>query len=71
MKGIWEIAKNTFRESIRNRLFINLILFALAMIFLSVLVGTLSIGAEKRISIDIGLASITIIEANIRRAIIS
>ena len=63
MRGVWTIARNTFREAIRNRIFINLLLFAMAMIFFSVLVATLSIGAERRIILDIGLASITIVGA--------
>ncbi len=60
MNSILTIAKNSFKESIRNRLFLNLLVFAIAMIILSLIIGTLSLGAEKRITMDIGLGAITI-----------
>jgi ABC-type transport system involved in multi-copper enzyme maturation permease subunit len=52
------IALNTLREATRDKIFYNLLIFALLVIAASVLVGELSVGSKKKIIQDIGLASI-------------
>ncbi len=54
------IARNTFRENIRDKVLYNLILFALIMILSSVALGQLTLGHEEKVIIDLGLASISI-----------
>ncbi len=53
------IALNTFREAIRDKIFYNLLIFALLVIVASVLVGDLSIGQNEKFIKDIGLAAIS------------
>ncbi|MBN2319359.1 MAG: ABC transporter permease [Acidobacteria bacterium] len=60
MTRILVIAKNTFRENVRDKVLYNLILFALIMIFTSLIIGQLSLGNEVKIILDLGLASISI-----------
>jgi ABC-type transport system involved in multi-copper enzyme maturation permease subunit len=50
------IARNTFRESVRDRVLYNLILFALLMIGCSLFIGELAIGGEQKIIVDFGLS---------------
>ena len=54
------IAKNTFREAIRDRILYLLLAFAILMIGASRVLGTLTVGAEEKIVKDIGLASISL-----------
>jgi ABC-type transport system involved in multi-copper enzyme maturation permease subunit len=54
------IAWNTFRESIRDRILYNLILFALIMIFSALALGQLTLGHENKVVIDLGLTSISV-----------
>lgn len=57
------IAFNTFREAIRDRILYSLLVFALAMIGASVVLGMLSVGGEERIIKDLGLAAIGLVGA--------
>jgi Cu-processing system permease protein len=50
------IARNTFRESVRDRVLYNLIFFALLMIASSLFIGELAIGGEQKIIVDFGLS---------------
>lgn len=54
------IARNTFKEAIRDKILYNLLFFALLMIGASLLLATLTVGEQSKIIIDIGLASINI-----------
>lgn len=58
MKVILTIARNTFKEVLRDKVFYNLFVFALLMIGSALLLGTLTIGEQSKIIKDIGLASI-------------
>jgi len=58
---ILAIARNTFRENIRDRILYNLILFALIMILSSLFLGQLSLGHEDRMIVDLGLTSISVL----------
>jgi ABC-type transport system involved in multi-copper enzyme maturation permease subunit len=54
------IAVNTFRETVRDKVLYNLVLFALLMIVSSYVLVSLSVYQEIRIIKDLGLASISI-----------
>jgi ABC-type transport system involved in multi-copper enzyme maturation permease subunit len=51
------IASNTFRESVRDRVLYNLIIFALLMTVSSIFIGELAIGSERKIIVDLGLSA--------------
>jgi ABC-type transport system involved in multi-copper enzyme maturation permease subunit len=61
MTRILAIAHNTFRESIRDKVLYNLILFALIMILSSLALGQLTLGNEQKVLLDLGLFSISVI----------
>jgi ABC-type transport system involved in multi-copper enzyme maturation permease subunit len=54
------VAINTFREAVRDRVLYNLIFFALMMIGAAILVGEISVGIERLVIINLGLAAISI-----------
>ena len=54
------VALNTFREAVRDRVLYNLIFFALLMMGAAVLVGTISIGIERLVIVNLGLSAISI-----------
>jgi ABC-type transport system involved in multi-copper enzyme maturation permease subunit len=54
------IALNTFRESVRDRVLYNLVLFVLLIVIASVVMGRIAVGQERRIVIDVGLSAMTI-----------
>lgn len=51
------VARNTFRESVRDRVLYNLIFFALLMIGASLLIAELAIGDLAKVITDIGLSA--------------
>jgi ABC-type transport system involved in multi-copper enzyme maturation permease subunit len=55
-----QVMRNTFLESVRDRVLYNLIVFALLMIGSSLVVGQLAIRGEPKIIVDLGLSSIRI-----------
>jgi ABC-type transport system involved in multi-copper enzyme maturation permease subunit len=60
MQRILAIAGNTYRETIRDKILYNLILFALIMILSSLALGRLTLGNEDKVILDLGLSSISI-----------
>ncbi|MNX68906.1 ABC-2 family transporter protein [compost metagenome] len=58
MIRLWDLARNTFRETIRDRVLYVILVFAFVMIGASSLVGTLTIGQDRKIVLDLGLAAI-------------
>jgi ABC-type transport system involved in multi-copper enzyme maturation permease subunit len=54
------VARNTFRENIRDRVLYNLILFALVMTVSSIALGQLTLGYERKVIVDLGLSAISI-----------
>lgn len=54
----WSIALNTYRESMRDRILLSVLVFALVMIAFSLFVGSISLEQDKMIIQDIGLALI-------------
>ena len=61
MQALIVVAGNTFRETIRDKILYNLVLFAVLLIGVSVLLGTLTIGEQARIINDLGLAAINLV----------
>ena len=60
MSRILAVAANTFRETVRERVLYNLVIFAILMTVSSLLLGQLSIRQDEKIVKDLGLASIDI-----------
>ncbi len=61
MNAIREIALQVFRESVRDRVFYTLVVFAVLLIAASYLLGQLTAGQEVKIIKDLGLAASSII----------
>lgn len=53
--SIFAIARNTFREAVRDRILYNLVLFVLLIIACAMLLGDLTDGQEARTIVNIGL----------------
>src|SRR4029077_6556573 len=60
MTAIGLIAVNVFRESVRDKVLYNLVLFAILLMGASYLIGQLTAGQDIKIIKDLGLASIAI-----------
>ncbi|MBZ5553597.1 MAG: ABC transporter permease [Acidobacteriia bacterium] len=63
MNKILAIAENTFKEAIRDKILYSLVLFALLMIGSSVILGMISINIETKVTVDVGLSSMSLIGA--------
>jgi len=57
---VWTIALNTYRESIRNRIMINILLFAVGLMLLSIIMGEWSMGEQVKVIKDFGLSAMSI-----------
>lgn len=57
MRAVSRIALSVFRESVRDRVPYNLVLFALLLITSSLLIGQLTAGQDVKIIKDLGLAA--------------
>lgn len=57
IQRIFVIAKNTFREAVRDRVLYNLVLFVLLITACAILLGELTDGQEARTIVNIGLNS--------------
>jgi len=54
------IALHNFKESVRDRVLYNLVVFALLLIGAAILFGSISVGIERTILVNLGLSSISI-----------
>jgi len=54
------IAFNTFREAVRDRVLYNLVAFAVLMSGAAILVGQISIGIERLVVVNLGLAAVSL-----------
>src|SRR6187431_2931329 len=54
---IGSIARNTFREAVRDRVLYNLVLFVLLLTGAAVFIGELSGGQERKVIVDLGLSA--------------
>jgi len=57
MRAVAAIAVNVFRESVRDKVLYNLVLFALVLIGASYIIGQLTAGQDIKIIKDLGLAA--------------
>jgi ABC-type transport system involved in multi-copper enzyme maturation permease subunit len=57
------IAKNTFREAVRDRILYNLVLFVLLITAAAILLGELTAGQEARTIVNLGLSAMLIFGA--------
>lgn len=57
---IWAIALNTMREALRNRVLMVLVLFAIALMAFSLVLGELSLNENVRVIKDLGLAGTSV-----------
>ncbi len=60
MSNIITIAKNTFKETIRDRILYGILAFALLFLMSTVLFGSISLGEDVKVVKDFGLAGIYI-----------
>src|SRR6184192_3016943 len=60
MKADAAIAVNVFRESVRDKVLYNLVLFAVLLMAASYLIGQLTAGQDVKIIKDLGLAAMSI-----------
>lgn len=61
MSRVTVVARNTFREAVRDRVLYNLVFFALLMIAAAILVGQISVGIEHMVIVTLGLSAISVI----------
>ncbi len=54
---IGAIARNTFREAVRDRVLYNLVLFVLLLTGAAIFIGELSGGQERKVIVDLGLSA--------------
>jgi ABC-type transport system involved in multi-copper enzyme maturation permease subunit len=60
MRAIRCVATAVFRESVRDRVFYNLVLFALLLVAASILLGQLTAGQDVKIIKDLGLTATSV-----------
>ncbi|MDX2018648.1 MAG: hypothetical protein SF187_00300 [Deltaproteobacteria bacterium] len=58
MTRVLAIARNTFREAVRNKILYSLLLFAVALILASLALGEFTLGEGLRLTRDLGLYGI-------------
>jgi ABC-type transport system involved in multi-copper enzyme maturation permease subunit len=63
MKRIFSIARNTFREAVRDRVLYNLVLFVLLITASAIFLGELTAGQESRTIVNLGLGAMLIFGA--------
>ena len=56
------IAKNTFRETLRDRILWSALVVSLVLIAVALFAGSVSLGQEKRLLVDIGISAIYILQ---------
>jgi Cu-processing system permease protein len=61
MSRILIVARNTFREAVRDRVLYNLVFFALLLIASAVIVGQISMDIETVVMVSLGLSAISLI----------
>jgi ABC-type transport system involved in multi-copper enzyme maturation permease subunit len=59
---IYTIAKNTFRETIRDRILLSVLVVMIAIIFFSLFVASISLEQSTRVVLDFGVTAIYILQ---------
>jgi ABC-type transport system involved in multi-copper enzyme maturation permease subunit len=57
LKRVFSVARNTFREAVRDRVLYNLVLFVLLITAAAVFLGDLTAGYEARVIVNMGLSA--------------
>jgi ABC-type transport system involved in multi-copper enzyme maturation permease subunit len=57
-RRVFAIARNAFREAVRDRVLYNLVVFVLLLIAGAIFLGEISAGQEAKIIVDLGLSAI-------------
>ena len=57
------IARNTFREAVRSRVFYILLAFAICLLLFSAVMGFLAVGTITRVILDMGLSTVSYFSA--------
>ncbi|MBW2462059.1 MAG: ABC transporter permease subunit [Deltaproteobacteria bacterium] len=57
---VWAIALNTFREAVRDRVLYGVLFFATAILLFTLALAELSLSEQRRVVMDVGLASISL-----------
>src|SRR4051812_21323027 len=60
MRAVGNIAINVFRESVRDKVLYNLVVFAILLMAVSYLLGQLTAGNEIKIVKDLGLSAMSL-----------
>src|SRR5438067_1870881 len=60
MTPIFIVAANTFRQTLRQRLFYNIFIFGVGMVLLSLVVGNITYGYQHRVVRSIGLSGVAL-----------
>jgi ABC-type transport system involved in multi-copper enzyme maturation permease subunit len=63
LSRVLTIAKNAFREAVRDRILYNLILFVLLITASAIFLGELTAGQEAKVIVDLGLSAMLIFGA--------
>jgi len=58
---LFDIARNTFKEAIRNRILYGFLFFGIALLAGALAFGALSVQEEERLTLDLGLAGISLL----------
>jgi ABC-type transport system involved in multi-copper enzyme maturation permease subunit len=61
MSSVLIVARNTFREAVRDRVLYNLLFFAFLMMASAVIVGQISMDIETVVMVSLGLSAISLI----------
>ena len=60
MTNVLTLARVTVREALRQKLAVNLLVFAVALVFASFAISTLTFGEQYRVMVDIGLSAMEV-----------
>ena len=60
MNPVWVLAKNTFREAVRDRLLTTVMIFGAVFVSSSVILAPLTLGESDRIVRDLGLTAVNL-----------
>ena len=60
MSALTVIAHNTFKETVRNRVMFNILLFAVGMVLVIMVISNWTMDQQAKILKDFGLAAISI-----------
>lgn len=57
---LWALVVNTFKETLRNRILLNILIFAMGLILLSLAIGDWSLGQQAKVIKDFGLSAMSV-----------